>query len=344
MMVKGCHYFLHHKKRLHYKEDWIDIKWYKNPYRCSKKYRSKADRKLNHHLAHFEYPFTKLSRQEIQNFPKAFKNFFSKMDLSSWLNLLGDWKNCVLNDESLFEWMVDYAPLETYEQLLKLHEACIVAYHWAEIDYPPPNRHLIKDYLSSDYVDGYRSASPYERIEQIFYEKNHTDLRDSILSLYPLNPSENKPPNIEIDDLRYTLRWLLETGWLLLQTNYFPEDWLDPDAADFLRCPVPKRELSFWKPESLSNKEQKNLKKTLSKLYYGIDVRKNISVLDGRIIFQYERGWSAGMGEEGLETRNRLLKTLDILTLVLLDLCKRRTKPEGICYPPEKTEKVEEKE
>jgi len=25
LMVKGCHYFLHHKKRLKYEEDWIDI-------------------------------------------------------------------------------------------------------------------------------------------------------------------------------------------------------------------------------------------------------------------------------------------------------------------------------
>lgn len=165
LMVKGCHYFLHHKKRLNYEEEWIDIKWYKNPYRCSKNYRPKRDKKLNHHLAHFEYPFTKLSRKEIQNFPKAFKNFFSKMDLSSWLNLLGDWKNCLLYDESLVEWMVDDAPLETYEQLLKLHEASIVAYNWAEADYPPPNKHLIIDYLLSNYVDSYRSASPYKRIE-----------------------------------------------------------------------------------------------------------------------------------------------------------------------------------
>ena len=34
LMIKGCHYFLHHKKRLNFKEDWIDIKWLPNPYRC----------------------------------------------------------------------------------------------------------------------------------------------------------------------------------------------------------------------------------------------------------------------------------------------------------------------
>jgi len=36
LMVKGCNYFLHHKKGLKFKEDLIDIKWLKNPYRSIK--------------------------------------------------------------------------------------------------------------------------------------------------------------------------------------------------------------------------------------------------------------------------------------------------------------------
>lgn len=145
LMVKGCHYFLHHKKRLNYEEEWIDIKWLKNPYRCLEKYRHRSDEKLNHHLAHFDYDFTQLSREEVQNFTKAFKSFFSLMDLSSWLNLFDDYKQCLSENESLLEWCVDNTPLKTYEQLLKLIEACIIALHWANIDYPPPNAHL---YLS----------------------------------------------------------------------------------------------------------------------------------------------------------------------------------------------------
>lgn len=123
-----------------------------------KKYRSADDQKLNHHLAHFKERFTQLSRKEVQNFTLAFADFFSKMDLSSWLNLLEGWESCIEEDESLFEEGGDYAPLSTYEQLLKLHEACRVGLHWAKFSYPPPNRHLIEDYLLSDYVNGYRSV------------------------------------------------------------------------------------------------------------------------------------------------------------------------------------------
>ncbi|RQP15628.1 MAG: hypothetical protein EAS52_14480, partial [Parapedobacter sp.] len=161
LMIKGCHYFLHHKKRLNFKEDWIDIKWLPNPYRCLEKYRPREDQKLNHHLAHFREPFTKLTSEEAQNFTTAFKNFFAEMDLSSWMNLLDDWKACIESDESLFDWQVDYAPLKTYEKFLALHEACIIGYHWAEIDYPPPNRHLYEEFFNTSY-ESYRDASPLE--------------------------------------------------------------------------------------------------------------------------------------------------------------------------------------
>src|SRR5690606_23447240 len=209
--------------------------------------------------------------------------------------------------------------------------------YWAETDYPPPNHHLIVDYLSSDYVDGYRYASPFERIGDVFYEKNYVDIRQNILDLYPLCCTK-KTLKIEVTDLRYTLRLLLETGWLLLQTDYFPEDWLDPDCFDVLFCPVPEAKLEYyWKPKGLFNKEQKNLRKTLSKLYCDVDVRHEIYSVEGRIILHYSSS-SLDMSEKNLETRNRLLKTLDVLTLIVLDLRKRRTKLGGVRYPPKPKE------
>lgn len=120
----------------------------------------------------------------------------------------------------------------------------------------------------------------------------------------------------------------------------------DPNSMDFLRCPIPEKQVEYWKPKSLKGKEQKKLRKTLSKLYYGIDVRQEIYVVEERIIYHYHTDSSGEMSEDDLETRNRLLKTLDILTLIVLDLRKRRTKPEGVCYSPiaeEEKKQVEEK-
>lgn len=211
LMVRGCHYFLHHKKRLGYKEDWIDIKWLPNPYRCLEKYRPREDQKLNHHLAHFRETFTKLTHEEAQNFTIVFESFFAEMDLSSWLNLLDDWKACIESDESLFDWQVDYAPLKTYEKFLALHEACIIGYHWAELDYPPPNRHLYTDFFNTSY-ESYRDASPLELIDTVLYEINYDVLRQDILELYAGCSHQRKGLTMKRGDLRFHLRWLIQTG------------------------------------------------------------------------------------------------------------------------------------
>ena len=331
LMVKGCHYFLYHKKRLGYRESWIDLKWSPNPYRCLEKYRSEEDRQLNHHLAHFREPFSRLTREEAQDFTLAFRNFFAEMGVSSWLNLLDNWKSCLNSDETLPEW-ADNAPLTTYEKLLSLHEACIVAYHWAEIDYPPPNRHLYEDFFNTTY-ESYRDASPLELIGTVFYELSYDELRHDILELYAGSANQRTGLIMKPDDVRYRLRWLLQTGWLLLQTDYFPEDWLDPDSFDFLRCPVPEKAVEYWRPKNLSVKESRKLTKTLSELYCGINIHDEIYSVESRIIFYLNADDIEGLDEDNLATRDRLLKTLDILSVIALDLCKRRTKPGGIVYP-----------
>lgn len=332
LMVKGCHYFLHHKRRLGFKEEWIDIRWLRNPYRCLEKYRPREDQKRNHHLAHFREPLSKLSREEAYNFTLAFENFFAEMDLSSWLNLLDDWKSCLGSDESLFDRTVDYAPLKTYEKFLALHEACIVGYHWAEIDYPPPNRHLYENFFNTMY-ESYWDANPLETIHGIFYGISYDDLRQDILELYAGCTHQRKGLIMSAEDLRYRLRWLLQTGWLLLQTDYFPEDWLDPDSFNFLRCPVPEKEVDYWRSKSLRVKERKKLAKTLSKLYYGMDVHDEVYFVENRIVCYLDPEDRGCLNDGNLKTRDHLLKILDVLTLIVLDLCKRRTKPDGIIYP-----------
>lgn len=336
LMIKGCHYFLHHKKRLNFEEDWIDIKWLENPYRCLERYRASVDEKLNHHLAHFDYKFTQLDRAEIQNFVSAFENFFSNMDLSSWLNLLDDWKVCINSNNNIYDSWGEYAPLKTFEYILKLREACYVAYHWASYDYPPPNKHVIVDYLGTDYVNGYETASPYEMANDIFKDQSYLGIRQSIFSLFP--ECSCKQENISMSglDLRYTLKLLLQTGWSFLQTDFFPGGWLDPDKIDCLRCPVPEANIANWQPKSLSNKEQKNLQKTLSKLYHRIDVLEEIFMVDSRIIEFFESRSSGEvlvLNSDNIKTKNLLLKTLDILTLIVLDFRERRMKNEGIFYP-----------
>lgn len=119
---------------------------------------------------------------------------------------------------------------------------------------------------------------------------------------------------------------------MLLQTDYFPEDWLDPNSFNCLRCPIPEKDVEYWRPKSLSFKERGKLPKTLSKLYYGVEVHDEMYFVESRLIHYLDDKDIRCLDDENLKTRNLLLKTLDILTLIVLDLCKRRTKPEGIIY------------
>ncbi|WP_437917692.1 hypothetical protein [Sphingobacterium sp. LRF_L2] len=332
LMVKGCHYFLHHKKRLNYEEEWIDVKWLKNPYRCLKKYRHRDDEKLNHHLAHFDYGFTQLSRAEVQNFTEAFKSFFSLMDLSSWLNLFDDYKQCLFENESLFEWSVDDTPLKTYAQLLKLIEACIIAVHWADIDYPPPNAHLYLSFFNMTY-ESYRDANPIEMCSMLFFDVSYDELRRDILELYAGCHEPQQGFTMKPNDLRFNLRWLIQTGWLLLQTNYFPEDWLSPDRFNWLICPIPESEIKYWRPKNLSVKQREKLAKTLSKVYFDVEVHDLLCAVENRLICYMNEKDRACLDIENLKTRDRLLKILDVVTVILIDFCQRRTRTDGIKYP-----------
>jgi len=75
----------------------------------------------------------------------------------------------------------------------------------------------------------------------------------------------------------------------------------------------------------------------LSKLFNGVDVRDEIYRVECRMMTYLEDKYSekyTDLNKEQIITRERLLKVLDVLTLIVLDLRKRRTKKEGICNPP----------
>lgn len=342
MMINGCNYFLHHKKRWNYEENWRDRTWCKNPYRCLKGYRTEEDEKLNHYLASFKEPLSMLTRKESQDFILAFKNFFTEMDVTSWVNLLDDWEYCLINNKSLFI-CTDYAPLKTYEKLRKLNEACVICFEQTTMRSLPPNHHLIVDYLSWSYADDYYDyANPFEIINDVFHEKGHEDVRKYILDLFPIGSKERNLSAKELYNIRYTLTSLLISGWLLLQTDYYPEKWLDPNEINYFHCPIPES-FNYWFSESLQDKESQNLRKTLSKLYFEINVREQMYLLGSKTIDYLSKEPFNKMTEEDLESRRNLLKILDVLTLITLEQKKGLTKDSHITYPPSSLRKMKNK-
>jgi len=326
LLIRGCYYFLHHKKKLAFVDDYIDVQWLKNPFRCVKKYRAVEDERLNHHLAYFKEPFTKLSREEAQNFALAFEHFFAQDDLSVWLNRLERWHAYLDGDIEVLDANVAAHLLHDYEALQKLHEAATVACHWEALRYPAPNQHLLDDYLAWDLVDGYAAANPFEIVADLFLDRRYADIRATILALYGQAPSKRDYHFLRADGLRRSLRGVLEAGWLLLQTDYLPADWFDSDQIALLRFPVAETELLGWKPASLTNDEQQNLRKTLSQLYNGVNLHQELYRIEDKIINYYRIDAAEDLSESELATRTRLLKILDVVTLIALDLWSGKDK------------------
>lgn len=320
LLVEGCQHFMHHKKRLGFVDDWIDVPWLKNPYRCVKQYRPADDERMNAHLAHFKEPFTQLSRLEAQHFELAFDDFFAQDELSAWRHRLTGWQAYLEGhvDRLAIDVVADLLP--SYEALQKLHEAATVACDWASLRYRAPNQHVLEDYLAWELVDGYAAANPFEIVADLFRSRHYGAIRASILALYGVAPAEASVAFVATDAVRSSLRHVLEAGWLLLQTDYLPADWFDADQIVFLRCPVAEGELQGWQPSSLTLEEQHDLRKTLSQLYAGVDLRHEIYLIEDKLIAYGRIAVAERLPDDERATRDRLLKILDVLTLIALDL------------------------
>lgn len=252
------------------------------------------------------------------------------MDLSVWLRMLYRWESTLEINRSIAEFM-GLNPFKIFEAILKLHEACVVAMGWANLIYNPPNYHLWNYYLGSP-CDGYDAANPYENISGVFGHMSYNDIAVGIRAIYLNMHTEEDQIKEDITQFRFVLKWLIETGWVLLQTDYYPQNWLDPNFMDHLHCAFSEKDLKFWRPENLDKEERENVVLTLSKLYHKIEVREFIYRVENRVIKYSEDKSKLTVGATDLETATTLLKILDVITILDVDFCKRRTKIEGLHY------------
>lgn len=330
-LLLGCHFFKHQKKYLKFNDDtWIDVKWIKNPYRCVPEYRSHKDKTLNHHLAHYKGLIQTLSRKEVQNFQLTFKKFFKAMDISEWLYMLDQWEIGIRKGASINEYMWIESS-QYFDALYKLYEAALLASLWAEYRSFPPNHHLWSVQLNS-YYDGYDAANPFENLCYLFQDIGTTTLMHTIQALYLNRQSQETRIHTDFKNFRFVVKQALEVGWLLLQTNYYPANWLNPDALHWINCPVSEEELDRWRPQYITLKEQKDLPHTLSKLYYGLDIRDFIFEFEGRLIDYLSLKDLLKYEHIHHKTGTTLFKIVEVLTLITIDLCKRKTDKKKIRY------------
>ncbi|MEC3879940.1 hypothetical protein [Parapedobacter sp. 10938] len=339
-MVKGAHFFLHHKERLGFEDSDIDRVWVPNPYAMPEKHRRSYDRRLDHYLAHREERFQWLAEDEIQNFTLAFKRCFSILSLSDWLSLLESWRMFALDGDPVSVGS-DFTPLKTYEQLAKLSEACFVALAWEDGCFSTPNQHLCLIYLNHYNDDGYDAANPLRDINWLFYEYDIQSLKNDVCSLFTICKHEQVILSRTLENLRFCLVCSLYNGWLLLQTEAFPEEWVDPDKFDFIHYPIIDSKSFGGRGSSLDYEQTRNPVEALWGLFGNVDVRDKKDTIEFMIARYYDPKASRCLKDGAIDTKRFLLKLLDILFLINLDLCKNRTIKEYIKYPEKHVTQVE---
>lgn len=331
-MVKGAHFFLHHKERLGFEDSDIDRVWVPNPYRMPDEYRSRFDHTLNYHFAHREERFRWLTQDEVQNFSLVFKHFFSLLSLGDWINILEDWRLFALDSDPVSQ-EADFTPLKTYEQLAKLSEACFVALEWNDGFFPPPNQHLCLHYLKHYNHDGFDAANPLRDINWLFYEYDIKCLKKDVTNVFAICKHEKAEISRSLGNLTFCLVCLLYSGWLLLQTDKYPEEWINPDKFDFIQYPKIDVEFSQWGAADLDYEQNRNPVQALWQLFRNVDLGDERAAIEFILARYYDPKAEGCLPDGSVDTKRFFLKLLDILFLINLDLCQKRTIQDNVKYP-----------
>lgn len=331
-LVRGAWYFLEHQKDMLYKETSVDRKWVDNPYRCLEAYRTVEDKRLNHRYSHLVDRFTRLSDAEVKNPTLVFDRFFRNNSLEGWLLLLRDWQRAGTSSIKK-KLTLDLYPLKTYESLGSLLEAGYLVYYWsqASTSFRAPNAHLFDRCSFS--AESYDDYNPLTGINWLFHYYDVRDMREDIETLFLPCCAPRKEFRVPADKLIDLMHELFCYGWLLLHTDQYPENWLDPDQFDVFYFPKIDLDPDEWRSRYLSDDEVHDIRQTLSVAYDGIDFKEQTALFYRLVTNSMTAGHMICEDRRLLVVRARLLRGLDILFLINLDLCKKRSKQENSLYP-----------
>lgn len=182
-------------------------------------------------------------------------------------------------------------------------------------------------------VGTYDDHNPLEAINWLFYFYDIDDIREDIRTLFLPCCAEQKELKLKPDQLINVLYELYCYGWLLLQTDFYPEKWLTPDCYCYFYYPIIQQDPANWSSSYLSYEESMDLQETLSIEYASSTVRSQVSVFYSLVINHLTKGHLVCNHEDYRAVKEQMLRVLDILFLINLDLCKKRVKEENRVYP-----------
>jgi hypothetical protein len=261
------------KERFSFQHEFLSMPWKVNPYAIKIEKFNDTKRYYTSYLREHSGKITVLSRSEINDFFLVFEGFFRQLDVISWLKLLDTWLKFAETDSSIICSGFDYAPLETYLQLLRLIEACYLADEFGfSSGYYPPNNYLFdRDYMMQElYSETYDGYNPFLQLTWIFCDYSLPELKKAFHHWMDCAKnkekiySSNEPA--QLLSLHSDVVKLLEIGWLLIYTEEMPQHWLNPETFDpdneYSQIHIQEEECV-----TVSDKEKYSPNKALKKYY-----------------------------------------------------------------------------
>lgn len=334
-LIAGAWRCKDYMEREKYTHPSFNRKWVGNPFYQRIKDQDKDFLERNKPYLMHEGRIEHLSIEEIRNFTLAIDSFFEKLNVLDWFKLLDRWEEYSKKADSIASYGWDEHPLCTYEELLRLIEITFLAdsfyYNHIVEEGLPHNGHLFED----DYVITKLDATntdvynPLEHVNWIFADYTADELKEEIDYWFDCANSRTKiwskaEPG-KLVDFHDRVICLYEAGWVLVQGEEIPTDWLDPTCFE-----------SFEKPKeaitnihcgySLSSKERGNPAKTLSKLYRrtGVDLLRNhLSE-----ILSYALRTDRVPHNPYDEDRKKIKQIIEVLNVINQQVCVRRDEVE----------------
>ena len=333
-LINGAWILKDRMRREQYTPPFFNVEWVVNPYRQKVKHQDRDYSKRNKPSIIVRGEFQQVDTREVSNFALALDDFFSRISVVEWSLLLDRWGEYAKKQDSIAPSGWDDQPLDTYENLLTLVEVAyfVKSAYYCEFlpECMPHNEHLFDNDFTIIHLDAVNTGkyNPLEHINRIMHRYNASLLKQEIGDWFDCGIEQDriwdKDEPGKLVRIYEDVAILLEGGWLLTQGDEVPSTWLDPDAFEDFDTPM-LEEGGGLKEHHLSKKQVKNPHRALSKVYrrtgVGLDREHLFYILQCAL----QNGAKTYNSFDDL--RDKLFEIINLLYLINLDVCSRRTKP-----------------
>lgn len=204
-----------------------------------------------------------LNKEETANFYAALEEFYLFDDRINWNKKLKKWKKCAKSGLSINgeENDLKSRTVQSYFQLLKFIETCCIIRKTLNRLYGiAPTWMLFESDQVPFFVDAYGAINPFEEINAFFAKDNADSLKNRLSTWMTAAKTKGKiweeGEPVELIEFYERMNFIIETSWMLHDSYYLLEDWLDPETFSTIYMPIPEPSGSFRPDETKLSDEE----------------------------------------------------------------------------------------